>query len=72
MNYQHCSKTSIKLFPEHYQVINGQKEFPAASSKTVVFTPFLTGSCRDFSCGVKYDIGNRLGLQIHPSSAKKY
>lgn len=37
--------------------------FPAASPKTVVFTLFLTGSCRDFIYGVKDDIGNQMGLQ---------
>lgn len=46
--------------------------FPAASLKMVVFTPFLTGSCRDFTYGVKDDIGNQMDRQTRPSSAKKY
>lgn len=74
MNYQYCSKTSVKLFPEDYQVINAQKEtcIPRSKSQNCGFTPFLTGFCRDFSYGVKDDTGNQMSLQTHPSSVKKY
>lgn len=34
MNYQYCSKTSVKLFPEHYQVINAQRETCVPCSKS--------------------------------------